>query len=97
MNISYVYILTNKANTLFYIGISGNIKTRLFQHRKHLIKGFTDKYNITKVIYIESFNSIIEAIEREKQLKGWKREKKIELIKTLNPNFKDLYEDIMNC
>lgn len=96
MNISYVYILTNKANTLFYIGISGNIKTRLFQHRKHLIKGFTDKYNITKVIYIESFNSIIEAIEREKQLKGWKREKKIELIKTLNPNFKDLYEDIMN-
>ena len=97
MNISYVYILTNKANTLFYIGISGNIKTRLFQHRKHLIKGFTDKYNITKVIYIESFNSIIEAIEREKQLKGWKKEKKIELIKTLNPNFKDLYEDIMNC
>lgn len=97
MNISYVYILTNKANTLFYIGISGNIKTRLFQHRKHLIKGFTDKYNITKVIYIESFNSIIEAIEREKQLKGWKREKKIELIKTLNPNLKDLYEDIMNC
>lgn len=97
MNIAYVYILTNKANTLFYIGISGNIKTRLFQHRKHLIKGFTDKYNITKVIYIESFNSIIEAIEREKQLKGWKREKKIELIKTLNPNFKDLYEDIMNC
>ncbi len=97
MNIAYVYILTNKANTLFYIGISGNIKTRLFQHRKHLIKGFTDKYNITKVIYIESFNSIIEAIEREKQLKGWKREKKIELIKTLNPNLKDLYEDIMNC
>ena len=97
MNISYVYILTNKANTLFYIGISGNIKTRFFQHRKHLIKGFTDKYNITKVIYIESFNSIIEAIEREKQLKGWKREKKIELIKTLNPNLKDLYEDIMNC
>ena len=96
MNISYVYILTNKANTLFYIGISGNIQTRLFQHRKHLIKGFTDKYNITKVIYIESFNSIIEAIEREKQLKGWKRGKKIELIKTLNPNFKDLYEDIMN-
>lgn len=97
MNIAYVYILTNKANTLFYIGISGNIKTRLFQHRKHLIKGFTDKYNITKVIYIESFNSIIEAIEREKQLKGWKREKKIELIKTLNPNLKDLYEDIMYC
>ena len=97
MNIAYVYILTNKANTLFYIGISGNIKTRLFQHRKHLIKGFTDKYNITKVIYIESFNSIVEAIEREKQLKGWKKEKKIELIKTLNPNFKDLYEDIMNC
>lgn len=95
MKEAYLYILTNKTNNLLYIGVSGNIKSRLFQHRKHLVEGFTDKYNITKVVYIEKFDVMINAIEREKQLKGWTRQKKIELIKTFNPNFKDLYEDIM--
>ena len=95
MKEAYLYILTNKTNNLLYIGVSGNIKARLFQHRKHLVEGFTDKYNITKVVYIEKFDVMINAIEREKQLKGSPRQKKIELIKTFNPNFKDLYEDIM--
>ena len=95
MKEAYLYILTNKTNNLLYIGVSGNIKARLFQHRKHLVEGFTDKYNITKVVYIEKFDVMINAIEREKQLKGWTRQKKIELIKTCNPNFNDLYEDIM--
>ena len=95
MKEAYLYILTNKTNNLLYIGVSGNIKARLFQHRKHLVEGFTDKYNITKVVYIEKFDVMINAIEREKQLKGWTRQKIIELIKTFNPNFKDLYEDIM--
>lgn len=96
MKEAYIYILTNKTNSLFYIGVSGNIKSRLFQHRNHLIKGFTEKYNITKVIYIEKFNLITDAIKREKQLKGWSRKKKINLIESLNPNFIDLYNEIMD-
>ena len=76
MKEAYLYILTNKTNNLLYIGVSGNIKARLFQHRKHLVEGFTDKYNITKVVYIEKFDVMIKAIEREKQLKGWTRQKK---------------------
>ena len=75
MKEAYLYILTNKTNNLLYIGVSGNIKARLFQHRKHLVEGFTDKYNITKVVYIEKFDVMIKAIEREKQLKGWTRQK----------------------
>jgi putative endonuclease len=89
MKESYVYIMTNKSFTL-YTGVTSNILSRVWQHRNKLVKGFTSKYNINKLVHLEQFNSISDAIAREKQIKGWTRKKKIELIKKDNPEFKDL-------
>jgi len=88
----FVYIMTNKSGTL-YIGLTNNIKRRVFEHKNKLIKGFTKKYNITKLIYFEAFSDIYSAITREKTLKGWLRNKKLELIKTTNPDWIDLSKD----
>ena len=85
----FVYILTNKSYTL-YIGVTNNIRKRIYQHRHASIHAFTKKYNINKLIYIEEFRSIIEALDREKQLKNWSRKKKISLIKSINPKFEEL-------
>ncbi len=85
----YVYIMTNKSNTL-YIGITGNLTVRIYQHKYKLVKGFTLKYNISKLVYYEVFDNPEEAIIREKQIKRWTRKKKINLIKEMNPKFKDL-------
>jgi len=87
----YVYILTNKSNTL-YIGVTGNLGQRIEQHMRKSTKGFTAKYNINKLIYYQEFPTSLEAIAAEKRLKGWTRRKKITLIKTLNPEFKNLLE-----
>ncbi len=89
----YVYIVTNKSNTL-YIGITGNLTVRIYQHKYKLVKGFTSKYNISKLVYYEVFDNPEEAIIREKQIKGWTRKKKIDLIKKMNPEFKDLSKDL---
>lgn len=89
----YVYILTNKTNSTFYIGVTSNIEKRIYEHKNCLIEGFTSKYKLTKLIYLEESNSIVEAIQREKQLKGWRRDKKINLIKEVNPLFEDLSEE----
>lgn len=87
MNHAYhVYILTNKSNTL-YIGVTSNLTRRINEHERKYVDGFTKRYNINKLIYIEMYADPKEAIAREKQLKGWSRKKKIELIKTLNPMF----------
>ena len=85
----YVYILTNTNNTVLYIGVSNNISRRIFEHNNKLNKGFTSKYNVNKLVYCETFNSIEEAITREKQLKHWKREWKIKLIENSNPNWEE--------
>lgn len=85
----YVYILTNKSYSL-YIGVSNNIARRIYEHKHKMIDGFTKKYNINKLIYVEEYNSPIEAIEREKQIKKWTRKKKINLIKQQNPGFEEL-------
>ena len=85
----YVYILTNKSNTL-YVGMTGNLNQRIEQHVRKSVKGFTAKYNINKLIFYQEFNSINEAIAAEKKIKGWTRKKKITLIKTINPEFRDL-------
>jgi len=66
---------------------------RIFEHKNHLIEGFTEKYNINKLVYYEMTNDIIEAISREKQIKGWLRQKKIDLIQSMNPTWRDLSED----
>lgn len=85
----YVYILTNKSNTL-YTGITNNMEKRVAEHRLKLIPGFTSLYNINKLIYFSEFQDVEEAIAAEKKIKGWTRKKKIALIKTINPEFKDL-------
>lgn len=85
-----VYILTNKNNTTFYIGVTSNIERRIYEHKNKLVPGFTSKYNLDKLVYTEEFRSILEAIRREKQLKNWHREWKINLIKSTNPNFMEI-------
>jgi putative endonuclease len=82
----YVYIITNKAKTVLYIGVTNNLRLRLQQHNERLnLKSFTAKYNIHYLLYFEKFTWIQQAIAREKELKGWKRDRKIELIKSMNP------------
>ena len=85
----FVYIITNKSKTL-YTGVTNNLNRRIFEHKNKLVIGFTSKYNIGKLVYFEIFNDIESAIRREKQIKGWLRRKKIELIESVNPNWEDL-------
>lgn len=87
----YIYIMTNRTNTTLYIGMSGNIKERIIQHKKKYSKGFANKYNLIKLVYFEKFELPKEAIKREKQIKKWNREWKINLITDLNPDFNDLF------
>jgi putative endonuclease len=88
----FVYITTNRSGTL-YVGLTNNIIRRVHQHKNKLIKGFTEKYNIDKLVYYETFTDIASAITREKTIKGWLRRKKIELIETVNPKWTDLSND----
>jgi putative endonuclease len=84
-----VYIMSSLSGTL-YIGMTGNLHKRVFEHKFHRIEGFTDKWNIERLVYSESFDEAIPAINREKQLKGWRRSKKIALIEFYNPHWLDL-------
>ena len=86
----YVYILSNWDDSVLYIGVTNDLKRRLYEHKNHLVDGFTHKYNVTKLVYFEHTNDVRSAIEREKQLKGWTRAKKHTLIKKMNPFWKDL-------
>ena len=89
----YVYILANKWNTVLYIGVTNDIIRRVYEHKEKLIGGFTQKYNVNKLVYFEETNEAIIAIEREKQLKKWARKKKEWLIELNNPDWRDLSED----
>ena len=92
----YLYILSNFTNTTLYIGSSTDLIRRIYEHKNHLIEGsFTDKYNITKLVYYEPFESIQEARHREYQIKHWNRKKKEFLINKENPNWKDLYFNLI--
>ena len=91
----YVYIMTNKYNTVLYTGVTNDQIRRVYEHKNKLVEGFTAKYNLTKLVYYEICKDVKEAINREKQIKGWKREKKEKLIKGFNPDWKDLYEEIV--
>ncbi len=88
----YVYIMTNKSKAL-YTGFTNDLQRRVYQHKHKLVEGFTSKYNITQLVYFETTPDVKSAIAREKQIKGWLRKKKIELIESVNPNWKDLSED----
>ncbi len=87
----YVYILSNPYRTL-YIGVTNNLKRRIYEHKHKIVEGFTQKYDITRLVYFEQTTDIRSAIHREKQLKGWLRAKKITLIESVNPNWQDLSE-----
>ena len=89
MNNYYVYILSNIARTL-YIWVTNNLERRLYEHKNNLITGFTEKYNLKKLVYYETTNNIADAICREKQLKDWNCNKKIVLIENINPGWDDL-------
>src|SRR5688500_13036708 len=88
----YVYIMTNRSRAL-YTGVTNNLKRRVYEHKNKLIEGFTSKYNIQYLVYYESTSSIHAALAREKQIKGWRRARKIALIDSMNPEWKDLSEE----
>ena len=89
----FVYILSNWNDSVLYIGVTGNLPRRLYEHRNHLVDGFSNKYNTEKLVYFEETTDVYSAISREKQLKGWTRKKKNDLIAKMNPEWKDLSAD----
>ena len=95
MKESTVYIMANERNGTIYVGVSSNLIQRVWQHKNHLADGFTKKYKITTRVYFEQALTIESAIAREKELKGWSREKKIFLIEETNPYWMDLYDSII--
>ena len=93
MNSYYVYILTNWNDQVMYIGVTNDLERRLYEHKNHLVDGFTKKYHVDKLVYYEMTGGVRAAIAREKQLKGWTRAKKNALVRTLNPDWLDLSRD----
>ena len=91
----YVYILTNKSKTL-YIGVTNNLDRRIYEHKNKLIDGFTKKYNLDRLVYFEVFNNIEDALRREKQLKNWHRQWKMNLVESVNQEWKDLSLEFEN-
>ena len=91
----FVYILTNKKNGVLYIGMTNSLIRRIHQHKSKEKEGFSKRYNLTKLVYYEIIDDAGSAIIREKQMQAWKRQWKIELIEKENPEWRDLYEDIL--
>ena len=91
----YVYIMANVTGML-YIGVTNNIARRVIEHKTKKVKGFTSRYNLTQLVYCESTPGIYNALTREKQLKGWTRKKKVALIDTMNPDWKDLSQELFD-
>lgn len=91
---SFVYILASKKNGTLYIGVTADLIKRVYEHKAKLVKGFTSKYNVTRLVYYEIYDDISYAISRETRLKGWKRAWKIALIEKENPYWNDLYESL---
>jgi len=90
-----VYILASKRNGTLYIGVTSQLATRVWQHKSKVVEGFTTKYGVDKLLYYEAHGSAEAAIVREKQLKKWRRSWKIELIEGLNPDWRDLYDELV--
>ena len=92
---SYVYIITNKWNTTLYTGVTSDLVGRVYKHREKMFEGFSSKYNLNKLVWFEVYEDINEAIKREKQIKAGSRKKKIALINGFNPEWQDLYSQIV--
>ncbi len=90
----FIYIVTNNNNTALYIGVTNDLVRRIYEHREKMVKGFTSRYNLRKLVYFEMFDEIESAITREKQLKAGSRQRKIDLIEAVNPTWRDLYEEL---
>lgn len=90
----YVYIMANRPEGITYIGVTNDLIRRTYEHRNHLIKGFTDRYNLTKLVYYEVYDSELIAIKREKTLKHYTRQKKLNIVNSANPKWDDLYTQI---
>ncbi len=86
----YVYLLTNWNNKVMYIGVTSDMAKRIYEHKKKLVKGFTEKYNINKLVYFEETTDVMTALQREKEIKKWRREKKNQLVNQVNLAWKDL-------
>ncbi|HOZ45418.1 MAG TPA: GIY-YIG nuclease family protein [Candidatus Hydrogenedentes bacterium] len=86
----YVYLLTNKNDRVMYVGVTNDIDRRIYEHKAKMVRGFTAKYNVNKLVYYEEFGDVRDAIAREKQIKKWRREKKNGLVVACNPEWKDL-------
>jgi putative endonuclease len=95
MKKGYIYIMTNKPNGTLYIGVTNDLVRRVYEHKNSLVDGFTKRYKLKSLVYYEVFDFIENAIEREKQLKAGSRTKKIFLIESINPVWKDLYDEIV--
>lgn len=91
----YTYILASKRNGTLYIGVTSNLPERIWQHKNNLVDGFTKKYGVKNLVFYEQYADAYSAIAREKRLKEWKRQWKLELIEKFNPNWVDLYESIV--
>ena len=91
----FVYLMTNPTNTVIYTGVTNDLLRRVFEHKEKLHEGFSKRYNIVKLVYYETFIDSYSAISREKQIKAGSRKKKIALIEPMNPNWKDLYDELV--
>lgn len=91
---SYVYFVANTHNNVLYIGVTSDLVRRIYEHKNKLVKGFTQKYNVDRLVYYEVCDDIVTAIEREKTIKGWSRKKKNALVDNFNPGWDDLYQSI---
>ena len=91
-----VYILASKKNGTLYVGVTSDLIKRIWEHREHLVTGFTDRYHVTQLVYYELTDSMYSAISREKKLKKWRRQWKINLIENQNPEWRDLWDEIQS-
>ena len=91
----FVYVITNKQHSVLYTGVTNNLIKRVYGHKNKVVKGFSEKYNVNKLVYYEVFESIETAITREKQIKAGRRKRKLELINKFNKEWNDLYDEIL--
>ena len=91
----YVYLLTNWNNNVMYVGVTNDLQRRVYEHKEKMVKGFTKKYNVNKLVYYEQTTDIAAALNREKEIKKWRRNKKNILVESTNPSWRDLSEDFL--
>jgi putative endonuclease len=92
----FVYMMTNRTRVVLYTGVTNDLDRRVWEHRNHAVKGFTKTYKVDRLVYYENFSGARDAIAREKEIKGWRHEKKSALVRTKNPQWEDLGQELFN-